>query len=288
MACFHYVSSDGSEENFESEDTAIWRRFMLCGGDRPEPYQFVRVYEVTHLPELPPGFVLVRDYDQADELYLQASEARRKVHTGRKFRLLEAKWAQRVIQAMGCELIPELYALSKPQKAQMPPVSDSQSEDDVLPHPEPQEQQEPVASDRKFVHGVPITNKKLGVLAVSGDLKKSGKINDIPTKELTRFIAGIADKRFPDLAPFTPQDVNNALKKHPEFEPYLARRGNSVKAIPSSGDNRNHLLDGSCIRDNGEQSAIDDRLDKEAKLGNREAECQKWIKISNRDSKKGN
>ena len=258
---------------------------MLCGEDRPEPYQFVRVYEVTHLPELPPGFVLVRDYEQADEVALEASEV--KVHTGRKFRLLEAKRAQRVIQAMGCELIPELYALSKPQKAQMPPVSDSQREDDVLAHPEPQGQQEPAAADTKFVHKVPIKNKKLGALAVFVDLKKSGEIIDISPKELTRVIARIADKRFPDLAPFTPQDVNNALKKYPDSEPYLARRGNSVKAIPSSGDNRNHLLDGNWNHDNGEQSAIDDRLDKEAKL-QEQAELQKLTKISNRDSKKGN
>lgn len=285
MACFHYDSLDGSYEIFESEDTTIWRRSMLCGEDRPEPYQFVRVYEVTHLPELPPGFVLVRDYEQADEVALEASEV--KVHTGRKFRLLEAKRAQRVIQAMGCELIPELYALSKPQKAQMPPVSDSQREDDVLAHPEPQGQQEPAAADTKFVHKVPIKNKKLGALAVFVDLKKSGEIIDISPKELTRVIARIADKRFPDLAPFTPQDVNNALKKYPDSEPYLARRGNSVKAIPSSGDNRNHLLDGNWNHDNGEQSAIDDRLDKEAKL-QEQAELQKLTKISNRDSKKGN
>ena len=170
---------------------------------------------------------------------------------------------------------------------EMPPESDSQSEGDVLPHPEPQEQRRPVAVDTKLAHGVPITNKKLGALAVFVDLKKSGEIIDISPKELTRIIARIADKRFPDLAPFTPQDVNNALKKYPDSEPYLARRGNSVKAIPSSGDNRKHLLDGSCIRDNDEQSAIDDRLDKEAEL-RKQAELQKWIKISNRDSKKGN
>jgi hypothetical protein len=131
MACFRYKRLDSppdtdnpdDDEIFESDDATIWRRSMLCGDDRPEPYQHVRVYEVTHLPELPPGFVLVRDYDQADEVALEASESRNKVkvHTGRRFRLLEAKRAQRVIQAMGCELIPELYALSKPQAAQMPP-----------------------------------------------------------------------------------------------------------------------------------------------------------------------
>ena len=129
MACFHYKRLDSPPDTddpdddliFESENATIWRRSMLCGENRPEPYQGRFVYEVTHLPELPQGFVLVRSYDDVSELVLEASDAAHGAHTGREFRLLKAARAQRFIQAMGCELIPELYALSKPQKAQMPP-----------------------------------------------------------------------------------------------------------------------------------------------------------------------
>lgn len=129
MACFHYKRLDSppdtddpdDDEIFESENATIWRRSKLCGGDRPEPYQWRFVYEVTHFPELPQGFVLVRSYDEVSELVLEASDAAHGAHTGREFRLLKAARAQRFIQAMGCELIPELYALSKAQKTEMPP-----------------------------------------------------------------------------------------------------------------------------------------------------------------------
>lgn len=289
MPYHRYEGLDGKLKTFNSDKGVVWRRSRFCGHDRPEPYQWNFVYEVRHLAELSSGFVLVRSFDLADELYLEASEAAENHPTSREFWLLSVEGAQLFIQGMNCEPVLELEGLGSlmPQGPQMPPVSDSQSEDDILPHAEPQEQQEPVASDTKFAHGVPIKNKKLGALAVFVDLRNSGKIIDISPKGLTRFIARIADKRFPDLAPFTPQDVNNALKKYPDSEPYLARRGNSVKAIPSSGDNRNHLLDGNWNHDNGEQSAIDVRLDQEAKL-QEQAELQKWTKISNRDSKKGN
>lgn len=129
MACFHYKRLDSPPDTddpdddviFESENATIWRRSKLRGGDRPEPYQWRFVYEVTHFPELPQGFVLVRSYDEVSEFVLEASDAAHGAHTGRKFRLLKAARAQRFIQAMGCELIPELYALSNPQVAQMPP-----------------------------------------------------------------------------------------------------------------------------------------------------------------------
>jgi hypothetical protein len=261
MACFHYVNLDGSEENFESEDATIWRRSRLYGDDRPEPYQWVWVYEVTHLPELPPGFVLVRDYDQAGEVALEASESRNKVHTGRKFRLLEAKRAQRFIQSMGCELIPELYALGKAQKPKMPPASDSQSEDDVLAHPEPQEQQEPVAVGFEVISKVPINNKKKAVLFIFGQLRDSREIDGIAIERLTSDIAMRTSERFPRLGKITPQHVNYALKELKEFQPYYRQRTKSVKTFSASGDKTRYLLEGNQSDDVDSKEALDAPMD---------------------------
>jgi hypothetical protein len=123
MPYHRYEGLDGKLKTFNSDKGVVWRRSRFCGDDRPEPYQWNFVYEVRHLPELPSGFLLVRSFDLADELYLEASEAAEKHHTSREFRLLEVERAQLFIQGMNSEPIFELEDLGSPmpQGAQMPP-----------------------------------------------------------------------------------------------------------------------------------------------------------------------
>jgi len=120
-----YDGLDGKVKAFNRDKGVVWRRSPQMRDDRLEPYQSTLVYEVWHLLELPPRFVLIRVFSLLNELHLLSSEAARKHYTSREFRLMTASRAQRFLQAMGCELIHELYALSKTQKVQMPPVSES-------------------------------------------------------------------------------------------------------------------------------------------------------------------
>ena len=120
-----YDGLDGKVKSFNVDEGVVWRRSRLWGDDTLKPYQSTLAYEVWHLPELPPRFVLARTFSLAGELHLLASEAARKHYTSREFKLVLASRAQLFLQSMGCELIHELYALSKAQKVQMLPVSKS-------------------------------------------------------------------------------------------------------------------------------------------------------------------
>jgi hypothetical protein len=237
MPYHRYEGLDGKLKTFNSDKGEVWRRSRFCGDDRPEPYQWNFVYEVRHLPELPSGFLLVRSFDLADELYLEASEAAEKHHTSREFRLLEVERAQLFIQGMNCEPILELEDLGSliPQGAQMPPVSDSQSEHDVLTHPEP----------KKYMGRI-ILSKTEACGAAFHEMHSSGKLLDIKSRERSRAVLNLALDKYPEFGPYIITNVHDSLGK-PDLKEladlYFPRRNKSVKSTPSSGEKRQHLLD---------------------------------------------
>ncbi len=232
-----YEGLDGKVKAFNVDKGVVWRRSRFCGDDRLEPYQWNFVYEVRHLPELPSGFVLVRSFDLADELYLQASEAAPKRYTSREFRLLEVDRAQLFIQGMDCEPILELEYLGSlmPQKPEMPPVSDSQSEGFVLPHAEP----------KKYMGRI-ILSKTDACGAAFHEMHSSRKLLDIRSRERSRAVLNLALDKYPEFGPYIITNVHDSLGK-PDLKEladlYFPRRNKSVKSTPSSGEKRQHLLD---------------------------------------------
>lgn len=260
-----YKGLDGKLKTFNPDEGVVWRRSIFCGADRPEDYQGNFVYEVRHLPELPSGFILRRSFDLAEELYLQASEAANKRYTSRKFVLLEVERAQLFIQGMECEPILELKDLRSPmpQGAQMPPVSDPQSEGDVMPDVKPQE---PEAADFEIISGTEINTKVKAVRHIFFKLLVSGEIRSIPPERLTNHMAEQAMLRFPRFSKITSSDVNYALKDLDVYKPYHRQKSKSVKAFSASGEKTKHMLEGSQSVDEDSQEAVDARIDIEAEI----------------------
>jgi len=141
---------------------------------------------------------------------------------------------------------------------EMPPVSDSRSEDDVLAHPEPQE---PEAADFEIIGGVPMNIKKNAIVTRFYQLLKNGEIDGIEIERLTSDIAMRTSERFPRLGKITPQDVNYALKKLKEFQPYYRQRTKSVKTFSASGDKTRYLLEGNQSDDVDSKEALDAPMD---------------------------
>lgn len=166
---------------------------------------------------------------------------------------------------------------------EMPPVSDSQSEDDVLTHPEPQE---PEAAGFEVIGGVPINTKKRAVTVIFSQLLKSCEIDGIKIERLTSRIVKLASERFPRFSKITAQDVNYALKDLEEFKPYHRQKTKSVKTFSASGEKTRYMLEGSQSVDEDSQEAVDAKIDLEKRQ--KAAKIESLIRSQRECGKHGN